>query len=558
MKKIMVAFLVILYVSSLCAVTTQVQSQDTNETVYILSDGSIYSTTNSTVPIQKDGNVYTFTADLFVYTLVIQRNGITIDGAGFGLKGEGDIGIELTSVQDVTVKNVELTGRYYYGIYITEASYNTITENTIKNTYTGIIIYNSTQNTVADNILEDNEFGIDLRVSTENLFRTNNLDNRYNIAIYGTELSHFINDMDDSNTIGGTKKVCYLVGEQNQVITPDTFGDIGFLALVSCTNITVQNVELSNNGQGIILAVTTGSKIVQSRITDNSNGVMLFASSNNVISGNTIKDNVRGIQLSMFSSVNSISLNNITDNTGAMFLFNSSQNTISGNTLASNEYGIGFSASSYNLIMGNHFLNNEIQVYDSGTDDSTLGVSINTWHVTYPAGGNYWSDYAGIDVKTGSDQDENGSDGIGDTAYVINSQNKDNYPLIIEGSFYVYITSPENKTYTVNSVSLTYTASETDAVVSYSLDGQATTTISASKTLSDLSEGSHELTVFAQDTQGNEDSHTVYFTISEEADTPAETEDQTDDLPITLIVAVIAIVAVVGVALFYFMKMKNK
>jgi len=557
MKTSKVAFLVLLCVVSLCAVTTQVKSQDSSESVYILSNGNIYSSTNATVPIQRDGDAYTFTDNLFVYTFVVQRSGITIDGAGFALEGGGDIGIELRSINDVTIKNVQLNGMFYYGIYIIESSYNTITGNTIKNNGNGIVFYNSTQNAITNNIITDNDVGLDLRLTTENVFRNNNMDNIHNIAIYGTELSHFINDMDDSNTIGDDKKVYYLIGEEDLVINPDTFPDVGFLALVNCTNITVQNIELSNNGQGILLAVTTGSTIMQNSITGNYYGVMLFAASSNLVMGNSITNNDRGIQLSMFSTGNSISANNITDNTGGMFFYNSTQNTISGNTITDNNYGIGFSASGYNLIRGNYFIDNNIQVYDAGTDDPTVSVSVNTWYVSYPAGGNYWSDYTGIDVKTGSDQDEDGSDGVGDTPHVIDSNNKDKYPLILEGSsLVVYITSPENTTYNVNAVTLTGTVSETDSVIVYSLDGQANITLSGSKTLSDLTEGSHKLTVFAKDTEGNENSHTVYFTISEGAETPTETEES-ELLPITWIAAIV-VIAVVGVALLYFLKIKKK
>lgn len=549
MKASKVAFLVFLCVVSLCAVTTQVKSQDSSESVYILSDGNIYSSTNATVPIQQDGDAYTFTDNLFVYTLVVQRGGITINGAGFALEGEGDIGIELRAINDVTIKNVKLNGMFQYGIYIMESSYNTITGNTIKNNGNGIVFYNSTQNTITNNIITDNNVGLDLRLTTENVFRNNNMDNTRNIAVYGTELSHYVNDMDDSNTISDDKKVYYLIGEENLVINPDTFPDVGFLALVSCTNITVQNIELSNNVQGIVLAGTTGSTIMQNSITGNDYGIMLFAASSNIVMGNSITNNNRGIQLSMFSTGNSISTNNITDNIGGMFLYNSTQNTISGNTITNNDkYGIGFSASAYNLIRGNYFIDNSIQVYDARTDDSTVTASVNTWYVSYPAGGNYWSDYTGIDVKTGIDQDENGSDGIGDTPHVIDSNNKDKYPRMLEGSsLVVYITSPENTTYNVNSVTLTYTVSETDSVIGYSLDGQANIIISGSTTLSDLTEGSHKLTVFAKDTEGNESFYTVYFTISEEAET----------LPITWIAAIV-VVAVVGVALLYFLKIKKK
>jgi hypothetical protein len=56
------------------------------------------------------------------------------------------------------------------------------------------------------------------------------------------------------------------------------------------------------------------------------------------------------------------------------------------------------------------------------------------WDNGYPSGGNYWSDYTGTDLYSGPYQNETGSDGIGDTSYDIDVNNRDNYPLM--GMFY--------------------------------------------------------------------------------------------------------------------------
>ena len=197
MKESKVAFLVFLCVISLCAVSAQPVKSQNIGTVSISSDGSVSSSTNATVPIQQDGNVYTFTDNILVYSFVIQRSNVIIDGAGFALAGDGERGIDLSYVNTVTIENVQLNGMFVYGIYLWESSYNTITGNTIKNNGNGISIYNSTQNTITDNIITDNEIGIDLRYSSDNVFRNNRMDNIYNIAVFGSEVSHFINDMDD-------------------------------------------------------------------------------------------------------------------------------------------------------------------------------------------------------------------------------------------------------------------------------------------------------------------------------------------------------------------------
>lgn len=51
------------------------------------------------------------------------------------------------------------------------------------------------------------------------------------------------------------------------------------------------------------------------------------------------------------------------------------------------------------------------------------------WDNGYPSGGNYWSDYTGVDIFSGVYQNESGSDGIGDTFYSF-SGGQDNYPLM--------------------------------------------------------------------------------------------------------------------------------
>ena len=99
-----------------------------------------------------------------------------------------------------------------------------------------------------------------------------------------------------------------------------------------------------------------------------------------------------------------------------------------GNYIVNNSYGIMLVyGSSNNKIFHNNFINNAYQAYDSFN---------NTWDDGYPSGGNYWSDYAGTDVKSGFYQNEAGSDGIGDMPYTIDANNTDHYPLMAQISFF--------------------------------------------------------------------------------------------------------------------------
>lgn len=77
----------------------------------------------------------------------------------------------------------------------------------------------------------------------------------------------------------------------------------------------------------------------------------------------------------------------------------------------------------------------------------------------------------------------------------------------------VQITSPENnKTYSV--VPLAFTINRGTQWMAYSLDNQANVTIKAETTLSGLSDGAHNITIYANDSLGNIGaSNTVHFSI---------------------------------------------
>ncbi|MGP3667628.1 MAG: right-handed parallel beta-helix repeat-containing protein [Candidatus Bathyarchaeota archaeon] len=52
------------------------------------------------------------------------------------------------------------------------------------------------------------------------------------------------------------------------------------------------------------------------------------------------------------------------------------------------------------------------------------------WDNGYPSGGNYWSDYVGVDEKSGVEQNQPGADGIGDKPYKVGGDAVDRYPLM--------------------------------------------------------------------------------------------------------------------------------
>jgi parallel beta-helix repeat protein len=139
----------------------------------------------------------------------------------------------------------------------------------------------------------------------------------------------------------------------------------------------ISNNIMLNNGSSIVLQDSSSNRIVSNIIGNNTwNGILLINNEGewgNQIIGNHIIGNYNGV----------------------------------------NSYDIGRVLP--NTFYHNSFIDNERQVtyyYDLDYD---------IWDNGYPSGGNYWSDYTGIDVN---------EDGIGDTSYVINGD-EDSYPLMI-------------------------------------------------------------------------------------------------------------------------------
>jgi len=220
------------------------------------------------------------------------------------------------------------------------------------------------------------------------------------------------------------------------------------------TNVTVQNTQIKNFYYGIMLNYSSNNVIFHNNVinSDFFGNIWLINSSNNAIINNTIKKGWFGIYLT-YSSYNNIYGNNIAEilEIGGITLDHSSHNTIQRNNVTEG-HGLWFWGSSNNKIIQNNIntsitstyigYRGHIELIDSpgnifyynnffvNSSDIYTRNSTNVWDNGYPSGGNYWSNYTGVDNYSGPYQDRLGSDGIGDTPYVIDENNEDRYPLM--------------------------------------------------------------------------------------------------------------------------------
>jgi parallel beta-helix repeat protein len=163
-------------------------------------------------------------------------------------------------------------------------------------------------------------------------------------------------------------------------------------------NITIKNVVIKSFDIGVSIAGAGNNRIIGNNITANSRGVSITVSSDNRIVGNNITNNDYGISFYNQSLGNNIIRNNIMNNGHGVGFFNDPPED--------------------NIFYHNNFINNAEQVV--GFNSIFQVAWSNIWDNGYPSG-NYWSDYNGVDSN---------SDGIGDTPYIIDTINRDNFPLM--------------------------------------------------------------------------------------------------------------------------------
>jgi parallel beta-helix repeat protein len=243
---------------------------------------------------------------------------------------------------------------------------------------------------------------------------------------YGIEVYNAWNCLIISNRITINRNGIWLYSSSNINITANTFSYIHRCLLIEASshcNITKNNFFSIYEGFHI---EGSYNNVISNRISMIERiGIHLLISSNNNIINNTVSSSdYKGIYISMSSFNNIVKDNFIYSITNeGISIWSSSNNIVTHNHVANNGYGIGLESGSSNSIYHNNIIGNSNQAYDY-TDNQ------NQWDNGYPSGGNYWSDYIGVDNLKGPNQDISGSDGIGDTNYSIDSDSVDNYPLM--------------------------------------------------------------------------------------------------------------------------------
>ncbi len=419
-------------------------------------------------------------------------------------------------------------------------------EFTVRNGSTGIHVYNSDNSVIEKNYVIDNGDAIYVRYSDYCMIGQNVAANNTDRGIFVTNSQHFTvtnnyvyrNDDYGINANASTKG---LISQNN--VYENHYDGIGLLESSDCT-VTGNNVS-ENTIFGIWLDSSNNNFIYYNNIIDNT-----FQATTNTLT-NHWDDGIEGNYWSDYGGIDTNQdgiaddayvLNEVVDNfplTGMFHSFNAflgiQVNVISSTAVGNFEY--------FNS-------NNTIRMSTSNATGNSDGfcrvriphaLMVAPYNVTIDGANPLYWNYTLYDD--------------GDHRWIYFTYQNIPHTVTIKGTPpdvtppTISVISPENKTYTVNNVSLTFTVNEPASWIGYSLDGAANVTVAGNMTLSGLAEGLHSLTVYANDTSGNMGvSETIYFSVN----TPQE------QFP-TLLVAVVAAAVGVGAALLivYFRKVRK-
>jgi len=218
----------------------------------------------------------TLTAD-YTYRIIIDSDGIILDGNGHSLTGAGtnenNDAITVTRHNGITIKNFVLQN-FSYGIHLDDAHGNIVANNvSVSNEGAGISLRNATNNTLTGNRISNNnsDTGICIGYSSSNNIISSNSTTDADRGIY-------LHDFSNGNTITGN--------------------------------------TLSRNLNALTLYDSDSNNTITDNIlTENTMAIFLHGNSNNnILNSNTISNNGIGLYLSDGASYNQVYKNKFLNN----------------------------------------------------------------------------------------------------------------------------------------------------------------------------------------------------------------------------------------------------
>ena len=249
-----------------------VNSQSEFSQITILADGSIVGTNK----IHQNGNIYTLTGNLN-NSIIIEKDNIVLDGAGFILQGPENLNLQETGVSlngkiGVVIENLRITG-FNIDIALTNSSKCKVSGNEIYgNNNQGIVLNNSRNNWIKQNDVEETEYnGVVLLYSNDTFVTQNKILNSSGAGIY-------VEDKKSINFLSGT----------NNIISENILDKCGIH--VEAFNNTIIGNTITNSGSGISLFLQASMNLVLKNNIFNCTIAIFLGGDDNILFENKLSE----------------------------------------------------------------------------------------------------------------------------------------------------------------------------------------------------------------------------------------------------------------------------
>ena len=397
---------------------------------------------DSCTELNESGADYFLTEDIIDSSvsncLEIKADNVILDCQNHLVDGNNAAqnGININGYDNSIVKNCNLTNWRNAGIYVNNNAENNLLNNIVaKNNEDWGIFIQSSRNNILNEITSFNnsKYGVGFWSSPDNILNNSIIKDNSQFDVY--------------HTIGCTNKFFNVTGTgdkpillfNNPVTIKDWDNNVSQIILCGAHNSVIENLRMDRSdtrNNGLVMILTSNSKISNSYFNNSYVGIYTFYSDNNQFTNINVANNSYSGMLITSSNRNIMS--NITaryNQYGVRIDSTSSRyNTIRNSFIVNNRKGVLVShGPSLNEVYSN-FLNNTLNVEFIGSVNYS-----NMWNTSKQSGanihnpnnpfigGNFWANPSGTGYsETCADSN---TDGFCDEPYILNENNADYLPL---------------------------------------------------------------------------------------------------------------------------------
>lgn len=322
-----------------------------NKSVTLIGEGAWVTIVNASSPTKHTFNVTANNVNISRFTVTGATAGTTIGYPYYSA------GIYLARLSKINISD-NIVSNNNYGIYMDSAFDNNLINNNISSNFIGVNLYDSDNNNLINSTVNSNKAS-GISFSNSN---------------YNTLINNSANSNDDGEGI-----ILKGYNNNNRLINNTAINNwAGIFVSHGSSNNTLINNNASLNNFGFYLTKWADNNTLVNNIVNSNleSGIGIYNSNNNTFINNTVNSNNQ-IGIELWQSYN---------------------NNLTGNIVLNSSYGIHLEISDNNTIYNNYF-NNTNNSWDDG---------YNYWNITKQSGrnivgglyfgGNYWSDYRGIDT----------------------------------------------------------------------------------------------------------------------------------------------------------------